>query len=158
MALIDKINIVFTESGKTKKKMLSWLLSDSAMWAFDANPFMVVDSQLSTKIKDTTFNGRDVKSQLISKYSYLKTVLDETPEDLYLDYAPEDEAETLEYQIEDTETVLEEALSDSMTLESIESAEDIDVLKEYLSGAGVKYDKRKKGLEYFKELAIKTIK
>lgn len=158
MALIDKINIVFTERGKKKQVLLSWLLSDSAMWAFDANPFMVIDDQLSTKIKGTLFNGRDVKPQLIAKYPYLRTVLDEAEEDLHVDVTTEDETEAPEHQIEDTpEKVLDEVLSEEMTLETIEATEDIEVIKEYLSGKGVKYDKRKKSLEYFQELAIKSI-
>lgn len=146
MALIDKVEIVFTNNGKRKKVLLSWLLSQAAEWAFDANPFVVQDNKLAEKIKGETFNGRDVKPQLIAKYHYLKTVLDEAEQDLYIDNTTEDETEAQEHQIEDAEqTVLEEVLSDN-----------IDDLKKMLDDKGIKYDKRKKGLEYFQELVKKS--
>ena len=136
MALIDKVEIVFQSNGKRRKVLLSWLLSQSADWAFDANPFIVQDNNLAEKIKDTNFNGRPVKPQLIAKYHYLKTVLDETEEDLHVDYSSEDETEAPEHKIES------------------ETPSTIDELKEYLDSKGVKYDKRKKKIEYFQELAI----
>lgn len=137
MALIDKVDIVFQINGKRRKVLLSWLLSQSADWAFDASPFIVQDNKLAEKIKDTNFNGRPVKPQLIAKYHYLKTVLDETEEDIHVDYSSEDETEAPEHQIEDGET-----------------PPTIEELKKYLDAKGVKYDKRKKKIEYFQELAI----
>ena len=77
MALIDKVDIVFQNNGKRKRVMLSWLLSQAAQWAYDANPFIVQDDKLAEKIEGVEFNGKPVKHQLISKYHYLKTVLDE---------------------------------------------------------------------------------
>jgi hypothetical protein len=159
---IEKIEIVFQNNGKRKKVLISWLLSQSAQWAYDANPFIVQDSKLSEKIEGVEFGGRPVKPQLIAKYHYLKTVLDEAQEDIHFNHSTEDEAE--EHKIEDAETVLEEIMSpgdqlvsDLMDIEQIQECTDIEELKPFLDEKGVKYDKRKKGLEYFQELAIKAI-
>ncbi len=163
MALIDKVDIVFQNNGKRKRVMLSWLLSQAAQWAYDANPFIVQDDKLAEKIEGVEFNGKPVKHQLISKYHYLKTVLDEAEESIHIDNTTEDEAP--KHKIEDAETVLEEVMSpgdqlvsDLMDIEAIQAATDIEPLKEFLDSKGVKYDKRKKGLDYFQELAIKSIK
>lgn len=161
---IEKIEIVFQNNGKRKKVLISWLLSQSAEWAYDANPFIVQDSKLAEKIDGMEFGGRPVKGQLIAKYHYLKTVLDEAQEDIHANHTTEDEAETKEHQIENAETVLEEIMSpgdqlvsDLMDIEQIQACTDIEELKPFLDKKGVKYDKRKKGLEYFQELAIKAI-
>ena len=55
MALIDKVEIVFQSNGKRRKVLLSWLLSQSAHWAFDANPFIVQDNKRQTKSKNILF-------------------------------------------------------------------------------------------------------
>lgn len=164
-AATDKVEIVFQNNGKRKKVLISWLLSQSAQWAYDANPFIVQDARLAEKIDGVQFGGKPVKSQLIAKYHYLKTVLDEASEDLRVDYTKENETEAQEHQIEDAETVLTEILSPGdelvsmlMDIEQIQECTDIEELKPFLDEKGVKYDKRKKGLEYFQELAIKSIK
>jgi len=131
---IEKIEIVFQSNGKRKKMLVSWLLSQSADWAMDANPFIVQDAKLAEKIEGVEFGGRPVKPQLIAKYHYLKTVLDEAVEDLRVDYTTEDETEASEHQVEET------------------LSSDIDELKGILESKGVKYDKRKKSIEYFQEL------
>jgi hypothetical protein len=131
---IEKIEIVFQSNGKRKKMLVSWLLSQSADWAMDANPFIVQDAKLAEKIEGVEFGGRPVKPQLIAKYHYLKTVLDETVEDLRVDNTTEDETEASEHQVEET------------------LSSDIDELKGILESKGIKYDKRKKSIEYFQEL------
>ena len=52
----------------------------------------------------------------------------------------------------------DQLVSDLMDIEAIQAATDIEPLKEFLDSKGVKYDKRKKGLDYFQELSIKSIK
>ena len=153
MALIDKVDIVFQNNGKRKKVMLSWLLSQAAQWAFDARPFIVQDDNLAEIIKDATFNGKPVKHQLIAKYHYLKTVLDEAEQDLHVDNPTEDETE--EHQVVDIpETVLEEVLEiNEPTEETITLPEndyelwDVVTLKGLLDQKGIKYDKRLKNKE-----------
>ena len=96
--MIEKIEIVFQENGRRKKVLLSWLLSQAGQWAYEANPFLIQDPDLANKIKDAKFNNLPAKPQLIARYNYLRTVLNETREDVRIDYTTEDEPETFEHQ------------------------------------------------------------
>jgi len=148
--MIEKVEIVFQETGKRKKVLVSWLLSQAGQWAFEANPFIVQDNNLADKIKGQTFNGRPVKELLIARFNYLKTVLNETVEDVHFDNTTEDETETETNQGD-------ELISDLIDIENIQAMDNIEDVKSFLDSKGVKYDKRKKSIEYFKELALKTI-
>jgi|DEB0MinimDraft_6_1074348.scaffolds.fasta_scaffold85155_2 hypothetical protein len=148
--MIEKVEIVFQETGKRKKVLVSWLLSQAGQWAFEASPFIVQDNNLAEKIVGQTFNGRPVKELLIARFNYLKTVLNETNEDLYADNATEDEAEVETNQAD-------QLISDLIDIEDIQAMNNIEDVKAFLDSKGVKYDKRKKGIEYFKELALNTI-
>jgi len=149
--MIQKVEIVFQDTGKRKKVLVSWLLSQAGQWAFEASPFIVQDNDLANKIQGQTFNGRPVKELLIARFNYLKTVLNETNEDIHVDNATEDETEAETNQAD-------ELISDLMDIEEIQGMDNVEDVKAFLDSKGVKYDGRKKSIEYFKELALKTIK
>jgi hypothetical protein len=149
--MIEKVEIVFQETGKRKKVLVSWLLSQAGQWAFEASPFIVQDNNLAEKISGQTFNGRPVKELLIARFNYLKTVLNETNEDIHVDNSTEDETEVETNQGD-------KLISDLIDIEDVQSMENVEDVKAFLDSKGVKYDGRKKSLDYFQELAINTIK
>lgn len=153
MALTDKTTIVF-ETGRKKKVLVSWLLSQSAQWAYDANKFTIIDPELLSKVEGQTFAGQPVKPQLIMKYPYLKTVFDEAAEELLDDTEQETETETSEHQEEmNPANQLVHSLVD---IEKIQRMR-LDEIKDYLTEKEVKFDGRKKDIEYFRQLAYTTI-
>lgn len=153
MALTEKTTIVFEDGGRKKKVLVSWLLSQSAQWAYDANKFTIIDPELLSKVEGESFAGQPVKPQLIMKYPYLKTVFDEAAEDLHADYTEEEQAEE-EHQEMNPANQLVHSLVD---IEKIQRMR-IDELKDYLTENEVKFDGRKKDIEYFRQLAYTTIK
>lgn len=144
MALTDKTDIVFTNNGRRKKVLVSWLLSESAMFAMEANPFVIQDSSLGSKIVGETFMGREIKPQLIARYPYMKTVLDGVNpiEDWGDEEEIEEIEETVEPTLEETEPIEEKPLSEMS----------VDELKAICTHSGIDYDGRKKSKEYFIKL------
>lgn len=94
MALIDKTTIVFQATGRKKQVLISWLMSQSAQWAYDANPFIIQDVNLPKKVEGETFNGTPAKDHLIARYNYLKTIFNATDIFEHLSTETEDEPET----------------------------------------------------------------
>jgi len=136
MALTDKVEIVFSNSNRKKKVLISWLLSESAMFAMEANQFIITDTSIKNKVEGETFMGQPAKPQLIMRYPYLRTI-----------FANMEEQEVEE--IEDAEeTVLEEVLSDTVELSEL----DVDQLKSICDEREIEYDGRKRKPEYFIEL------
>jgi len=139
MALTDKVEIVFSNTGRRKKVLVSWLLSESAMFAMEAAQFIINDKSIKDKIEGQTFAGKPVKPQIIMRYPYLRTIFDEMEEEV------DEESET----IEDAPTALDEILSD----EPVDISElDIDQLKAICDEREIEYDGRKRKTEYFIEL------
>lgn len=133
MALTDKTFIVFSNTGRRKKVLVSWLLSESAKFAYQAAEFIIQDPLLGSKIEGETFVGRPVKPQLLMRYPYLKTLLDKPVEE----------------EIEDAPTALEEVLDEEVKpLESLS----VDELKAICDEREIEYDGRKRKPEYFIEL------
>jgi len=151
MALTDKTTIVF-ETGRKKKVLVSWLLSQSAQWAYDANKFTIIDPELLSKVEGESFAGQPVKPQLIMKYPYLKTVFDEAAEDLHADYTEEEQAEEEHQEMNPADKLV----SDLVDIEEIQRMR-LDEVKSYLTEKDVKFDGRKKDIEYFRQLAYTTI-
>jgi hypothetical protein len=94
MALIDKTTIVFQGNGRKKQVLISWLMSQSAQWAYDANPFIIQDVNLPKKVEGETFNGTPAKDHLVARYNYLKTIFNATDIFEHLSTETEDEPET----------------------------------------------------------------
>lgn len=131
MALTDKTFIVFSNTGRRKKVLVSWLLSESAKFAYQAAEFIIQDPLLGSKIEGETFVGRPVKPQLLMRYPYLKTLLDKPEE------------------IEDAPTALKEVLDEDVKpLESLS----VEELKAICDEREIEYDGRKRKPEYFIEL------
>jgi len=126
MALTDKTFIVFSNTGRRKKVLVSWLLSESAKFAYQAAEFIIEDPQIGDKIEGETFMGRPVKPQLLMRYPYLKTLLDKPIEE-ETEYEPEEEVKPLE----------------SLSVEE---------LKAICDEREIEYDGRKRKPEYFIEL------
>jgi len=136
MALTDKVEIVFSNSNRKKKVLISWLLSESAKFAMEAQQFIITDTSIKNKVEGETFMGQPAKPQLIMRYPYLRTI-----------FANMEEQEVEE--IEDAEeTVLEEVLSDTVELSEL----DVDQLKSICDEREIEYDGRKRKPEYFIEL------
>lgn len=154
MALTEKTTIVFENGGRKKKVLVSWLLSQSAQWAYDANKFTIIDPELLSKVEGQSFAGQPVKPQLIMKYPYLKTVFDEAEEDLHVDYTEEEQAETPEHKEELNPA--DKLVSHLVDIEEIQRMR-LDEVKSYLTEKDVKFDGRKKDIEYFRQLAYTTI-
>jgi hypothetical protein len=93
MALIDKTTIVFQATGRKKQVLISWLMSQSAQWAYDANPFIIQDVNIPKKVEGETFNGTPAKDHLIARYNYLKTLFNATDIFEHLDTETKDEPE-----------------------------------------------------------------
>jgi len=131
MALTDKVEIVFSNNGRKKKVLISWLLSESAMFAMEANQFIITDTSIKNKVEGETFMGQPAKPQLIMRYPYLRTIFAEAEE------------------IEDAEeTVLEEVLNEPVNLSELS----VDQLKSICDEREIEYDGRKRKPEYFIEL------
>ena len=126
MALTDKVEIIFQSTGRKKKRLISWLLTEPAMHAMEANPFVVNGAQLKGKIENETFMGRPIKPQLIMRYPYLRTILSEEVEETMPD------AE---------ETVLEEVLNEEPETKPI-SELSVDELKAICKEREIKFDGR----------------
>lgn len=143
MALTDKTFIVFSNTGRKKKVLVSWLLSESAKFAYQAAEFIIQDPQIGDKIEGETFMGRPVKPQLLMRYPYLKTLLDNPVED-------EVDIMLLNNEIiEDAPTALEEILDEEVKhLESLS----VEELKAICDEREIEYDGRKRKPEYFIEL------
>lgn len=143
MALTDKTFIVFSNTGRRKKVLVSWLLSESAKFAYQAAEFIIQDPQIGDKIEGETFMGRPVKPQLLMRYPYLKTLLDNPVED-------EVDIMLLNNEIiEDAPTALEEILDEEVKhLESLS----VEELKAICDEREIEYDGRKRKPEYFIEL------
>jgi hypothetical protein len=134
MALIDKTTIVFQATGRKKQVLISWLMSQSAQWAYDANPFIIQDVNLPKKVEGETFNSTPAKDHLIARYNYLKTLFNATDIFEHLDSKTEDEPEASgvdnsgqvglhEHKQEAIEVVTE-------TIKSIEAAIDAPTIPE----------------------------
>jgi hypothetical protein len=133
MALTDKTFIVFSNTGRRKKVLVSWLLSESAKFAYQAAEFIIQDPQIGDKIEGETFMGRPVKPQLLMRYPYLKTLLDNPVEE----------------EIDDAPTALQEILDEEVKpLESLS----VEELKAICDEREIEYDGRKRKPEYFIEL------
>ena len=133
MALTDKVEIIFSSTGRKKKVLISWLLSESAMFAMEASEFIIQDTSIKNKIDGETFMGQPVKPQLIMRYPYLRTIF----------------AEPVEDELEDAEeTVLEEILNEPTELSTLS----VEQLKAICDEREIEYDGRKKKSEYFIEL------
>ncbi len=152
MALTEKTTIVFEDGGRKKKVLISWLLSQSAQWAYDANKFIIIDPELLSKVEGESFAGQPVKPQLIMKYPYLKTVFDEAAEDLHADYTEKEQAEEEHQEMNPADKLV----SDLIDIEEIQRM-GLDDIKAYLTEKDVKFDGRKKDIEYFRKLAYTTI-
>jgi hypothetical protein len=136
MALTDKVEIVFSNSNRKKKVLISWLLSESAMFAMEANQFIITDTSIKNKVEGETFMGQPAKPQLIMRYPYLRTIFSNMEEQ---------EVE----EIEDAEeTVLEEVLNEPINLSELS----VDQLKSICDEREIEYDGRKRKPEYFIEL------
>jgi hypothetical protein len=136
MALTDKVEIVFSNNGRKKKVLISWLLSESAMFAMEANQFIITDTSIKNKVEGETFMGQPAKPQLIMRYPYLRTIFSNMEEQ---------EVE----EIEDAEeTVLEEVLNEPINLSELS----VDQLKSICDEREIEYDGRKRKPEYFIEL------
>jgi hypothetical protein len=143
MALTDKTFIVFSNTGRRKKVLVSWLLSESAKFAYQAAEFIIQDPQIGDKIEGETFMGRPVKPQLLMRYPYLKTLLDKPVEDEVDIMLLNNEV------IEDAPTALEEILDEEVKpLESLS----VEELKAICDEREIEYDGRKRKPEYFIEL------
>jgi hypothetical protein len=105
MALIDKTTIVFQGNGRKKQVLISWLMSQSAQWAYDANPFIIQDVNLAKKVEGETFNGTPAKDHLIARYNYLKTLFNATDIFEHLSTETEDEPETP--SVDNSEVIVE---------------------------------------------------
>lgn len=151
MALTEKTTIVFENGGRKKKVLVSWLLSQSAQWAYDANKFTIIDPDLFSKVEGQTFANQPVKPQLIMKYPYLKTVFDEAEEDLHFDNTEEEQTKE-EHKV----NAADQLVNDLVEIEEVQ-AMDLEQLKVYLTEKEVKFDGRKKDIEYFRQLAYTTI-
>lgn len=162
MALIDKIKITYTETGKQRIMTVGWLMSQDARWHFQAKAFMITDRTIVEKMRDCTFNGQDFEPQMLMRYPYIKTLIDEVEDPDPGQYRepepPKEEAKPIEQHKEEVvdEPIKQE--TEPFTIESIEACEDVSELKKFLESNGVKYDKRKKKLDYFQQLSIETIK
>jgi hypothetical protein len=151
---IEQIEITHQANGKKKKVQVSWLLSNSANWYMDAQPFLITDSKIGDKLHGE-FSGKPVKVRMLSKYPYLKSRLED-----YEDERQENEAAPVggDASTETTETEatnqggIDETPIEEIMLMSVEE------LKVYLKEQGIEYNTRKKSVEYFQELAIQTIK
>lgn len=153
MALTEKTTIVFEDGGRKKKVLVSWLLSQSAQWAYDANKFIIIDPELLSKVEGESFAGQPVKPQLIMKYPYLKTIFDEAAEDIHADYTEE---ELPEEEHQEEMNPADKLVSDLVDIEEIQNMS-LDDVKAYLTDKDVKFDGRKKDIEYFRQLAYTTI-
>lgn len=136
MALIDKTTIVFQATGRKKQVLISWLMSQSAQWAYDANPFIIQDVNLPKKVEGETFNGTPAKDHLIARYNYLKTLFNATDIFEHLDTETEDEPETPSV---DNSEVIESKLAEE------------DELRNILDSHGIKHG-RVKHLDKLKEM------
>jgi len=136
MALTEKVEIVFSSTGRRKKVLISWLLSESAMFAMEANEFIITDTSIKNKVKGETFMGQPAKPQLIMRYPYLRTIFAEVEEQEV------DELEDAE------ETVLEEILNEPTELSELS----VEQLKSICDEREIEYDGRKRKPEYFIEL------
>jgi hypothetical protein len=141
--MTEKINIVFKNNGKTAKRQISFLLSHRADWQMESNPFMIVDIDLKKKIEGQTFTDRPVEQLLVSKYPYLKTVLEEEAEEIDEPIQTEDDTEDQTDQdahngsteATQTKTVNQDALNYEALLEgsiksikqAVEENESIDI-------------------------------
>jgi len=133
MALTDKVEIVFSSTGRRRKVLISWLLSESAIFAMEANEFIITDTSIKNKVNGETFMGQPIKPQLIMRYPYLRTIF----------------AEPVEDELEDAEeTVLEEILNEPTELSELS----VEQLKSICDEREIEYDGRKRKIEYFIEL------
>tara|TARA_R110001606_G_scaffold377598_1_gene536745 strand:+ start:173 stop:703 length:531 start_codon:yes stop_codon:yes gene_type:complete len=173
---IEQIEITHQANGKKKKVQVSWLLSNNANWYMDAQPFLITDSKIGDKLHGE-FSGKPVKVRMLSKYPYLKSRLEDYEEERQENQAapvgndePTETEETeatnqggIESFIDEATPEQEERLGehledlDAITHEQI-MLMSVTELKEHLNVEGVKYDKRKKALDYFQKLALQTIK
>ena len=140
MALTDKVEIVFSSTGRRKKVLISWLLSESAMFAMEANEFVITDTSIKNKVEGETFMGQPVRPQLIMRYPYLRTIFAEVEE--------QEVDEALEMIEDAEETVLEEILNEPTELSELS----VEQLKSICDEREIEYDGRKRKTEYFIEL------
>lgn len=136
MALIDKTTIVFQATGRKKQVLISWLMSQSAQWAYDANPFIIQDVNLPKKVEGETFNGQSAKDCLIARYNYLKTLFNAT--DIFEHLSTETKDEPEASSVDDSE-VIESKLSEE------------DELRNILDASGIKHG-RVKHIDKLKEM------
>jgi hypothetical protein len=139
MALIDKTTIVFQGNGRKKQVLISWLMSQSAQWAYDANPFIIQDVNLAKKVEGETFNGTPAKDHLIARYNYLKTLFNATDIFEHLSTETEDEPETP--SVDNTEVIASDF--DEVVGSAPELSEE-DKLRNILDSHGKKHGTVKK--------------
>lgn len=146
MALTDKVEIVFSNTGRKKRVLVSWLLSESAMFAMEASQFIITDTSIKNKVEGETFMGQPAKPQLIMRYPYLRTIFaeaeDEVPSYVEGGFVSIEDAE---------ETVLEEVLNEPVEVNKL-STLSIEQLKSICDEREIEYDGRKRKPEYFIEL------
>lgn len=151
---IEQIEITHQANGKKKKVQISWLLSNSANWYMDAQPFLVTDSKIGEKLHGE-FSGKPVKVRMLSKYPYLKSRLEDYEEERQENQAaPVGNDESTE--AEETEATNQGGIEDTPREEIMLMS--VEELKIYLKEQGIEYNTRKKSVEYFQELALQTIK
>tara|TARA_R110000868_G_scaffold179544_3_gene419627 strand:- start:7219 stop:7611 length:393 start_codon:yes stop_codon:yes gene_type:complete len=73
---IEQIEITLIVTGKKQKKQVSWLITDKADWFNDANPFLITDSKIASKLYGE-FSGKPIRVRMLSKYPYLKSRIED---------------------------------------------------------------------------------
>lgn len=93
---IEQIEITIVATGKKQKKQVSWLLTDRADWFNDANPFLITDNKIASKLYGD-FSEKPIKVRMLSKYPYLKSRIEDEEES-------EEDSTTPIGNVESTET------------------------------------------------------
>jgi len=153
MALTDKVEIVFSNTGRRKKVLISWLLSEDSMFAMEAAQFIINDRSIKDKIEGQTFAGKPVKPQWIMHYPYLRTIFAEAEEYVTVEKSAEEQGNKMTeediYQVQSAmigEDVIEEIKTVNLPELSVEQ------LKSICDEREIEYDGRKRKTEYFIEL------
>jgi hypothetical protein len=147
MALIDKTTIVFQATGRKKQVLISWLMSQSAQWAYDANPFIIQDVNLPKKVEGETFNGTPAKDHLIARYNYLKTVFNAADIFEHLSTETEEQPEASSVEHTPSKVIGVSTVEENNFTELSEE----DELRNILDSHGIKHG-RVKHLDKLKEM------
>ena len=156
MALTDKVEIIFSSTGRKKKVLISWLLSESAMFAMEASEFIIQDTSIKNKIDGETFMGQPVKPQLIMRYPYLRTIFSNMEEDVNVEELVEDQENKMTeediYQVQRA-MIGEDVIEEKQDSEPVNLSElSVDQLKSICDEREIEYGGRKRKPEYFIEL------